>query len=154
MTNGDKETLDRDVRIHLLRTTLETGRVPQADAMATGMGLPNEEIEASLGRLADGRVIVLSPARQGVIVWMANPFSAVPTMFRVRSGGRSYWGNCIWDALGAIALRGGDGVVDCPCGDCGEPMTLEVRDGELVRDEGVVHFGVPARRWWENIGYT
>ena len=85
---------------------------------------------------------------------MANPFSAVPTMFRVRSEGRSYWGNCVWDALGVVALAGGSGRVETPCGDCGEAMALEVRDGDLVSGEGIVHFAVPAARWWDNIGFT
>jgi hypothetical protein len=33
-------------------------------------------------------------------------------------------------------------------------MRLQVRHGVLTRTEGVVHFGVPARRWWDNIGFT
>ena len=33
-------------------------------------------------------------------------------------------------------------------------MTLEVRHGRLVRGEGVVHFGVPAARFWDNIAFT
>jgi hypothetical protein len=44
--------------------------------------------------------------------------------------------------------------VAAQCGDCGEELVLEVRDGQLVRSEGVVHVGVPAARWWENIAFT
>jgi hypothetical protein len=33
-------------------------------------------------------------------------------------------------------------------------MRLEVRGGALAHGEGVVHFAVPARRWWDNIGFT
>src|SRR5437667_11759339 len=33
-------------------------------------------------------------------LWRAAPFSAVPTAFPVKVGDRSYYGNCIWDALG------------------------------------------------------
>jgi hypothetical protein len=33
-------------------------------------------------------------------------------------------------------------------------MTLRVEGGALEPAEGVAHFGVPARRWWDNIGYT
>jgi hypothetical protein len=150
----ENATLDRDVRIHLLRTAVETGRVPQADEIAAGLDLPTGEVETSLRRLAEGRVIVLSPAPHATIVWMANPFSAVPTMFRVTSGDISSWGNCIWDALGIISMTNGDGAISCPCGDCGEPMTLHVQDGALVNNGGILHFGVPARRWWDNIGFT
>jgi hypothetical protein len=29
-----------------------------------------------------------------------------------------------------------------------------VRGGALVRGEGVVHFAVPAARWWENLAFA
>ena len=45
-------------------------------------------------------------------IWMANPFSAVPTDFKVTSRGRTYFGNCIWDALGIPAILGADGLVE------------------------------------------
>ena len=54
----------------------------------------------------------------------------------------------------AAAALGRDAVIDAPCGDCGEPMRLEVRGSKLVRSEGIVHFAVPAHRRWDNIGFT
>jgi hypothetical protein len=33
-------------------------------------------------------------------------------------------------------------------------MSLEIRDGSLEPSEGVIHFAVPAARWWEDIGAT
>ncbi len=36
----------------------------------------------------------------------------------------------------------------------GEPITLEVRDGQPVPQPCVIHFAVPAARWWEDILYT
>ena len=86
---------------------------------------------------------------------MANPLSAVPTIFRVQTGeDASYWGNCIWDALGIIAMLGGDGRIDTSCPDCGDALELNVEAGKLQPTDAVVHFAVPAARWWQNIGYT
>jgi hypothetical protein len=35
------------------------------------------------------------------------------------------------------------------------PLRLEVRDGALEEpSEGVIHFAVPAARWWDDIGST
>ena len=68
--------------------------------------------------------------------------------------GRTYWGVCVWDALGIPAALHADGTVTARCGDCDEEIVLEVRDGALARGEGVVHFAVPAIRWWENIAFT
>jgi hypothetical protein len=48
-----------------------------------------------------------------------------------------------------------DARVESTCPDCGDRLELEVRDGELVRGrELLVHFVVPARRWWEDIAFT
>ena len=85
---------------------------------------------------------------------LANPFSAVPTPFEVEAAGRTYYGNCIWDGLGIVSLMGGTGQVRTQCPDCGEGLTLRVEGGALVRDEGIVHFSVPAASWWDDIIYT
>ena len=85
---------------------------------------------------------------------MAPPFCAVPSEFRAHTHGRTFWGLCVWDALGIPAALHADATVTARCGDCGEELVLEVRDGALARREGVVHFGVSAARWWDNIGFA
>lgn len=136
----------------MFRETAETGRVPAVSDIATALDLHVDDIQAALSRLAAGRVLVLAPGTTNI--WMAHPYSAVPTAFRVVARGRTYFGNCVWDALGIPAILGADGIVETTCGDCGEPMTLDVRSGTLDRAQGVVHFALPAARWWDNIGYT
>ena len=86
-------------------------------------------------------------------IWMAAPLSARPTPFLVTTPLGTYFGNCVWDALGIAAMLGHDARIDTDCGDCGAPMTLEVEAGDL-RGEGVAHFAVPAARWWDDIGFT
>ena len=104
-------------------------------------------------RLHDAHALVLQP--DGTEIRMLNPFSAVATTYRVEAGGRSWFANCAWDALGIPAALHGDGRIDAACPDCAEPLELEVREGELVRGgELLVHFVVPARRWWDDIGFT
>jgi hypothetical protein len=149
---SDLEALAREVRIHIFRQAAETARVPQPGQIADSLRRPQSEIHEALKRLAAGKVLILAPNDGNI--WAANPFCAVPSGFRVLAGGKTYWGICIWDALGIAAALGKDAVISAPCGDCGDPMGLEVRDGRLVRSEGVVHFAVPARHWWDNIGFT
>jgi hypothetical protein len=146
------EALAEDVRLYVFATAAETGQVPQPPAIAAALGRTPEEIRGALKRLAAGKVLIL--ASNDGDIWAANPFCAVPSGFRVSSGGKTYWGICIWDSLGIAAALGQDAVIDAPCGDCGEPMRLEVRGSRLAPSEGVVHFAVPAHRWWDNIGFT
>lgn len=146
------EALARDVRVHLFRTAAETARVPQAAEIAEALRRPEGEIREALKHLAAGKVLILAPNDGNI--WAANPFCAVPSGFRVLADERTYWGICIWDSLGIAAALGKDAVIRAPCGDCGEPMELRVEGDRLVRSEGVIHFAVPARRWWDNIGFT
>src|SRR5258705_10355961 len=39
-------------------------------------------------------------------IWMAGPFSALPTRFRVHGPSVSWWANCAWDMLGIPASLG------------------------------------------------
>jgi hypothetical protein len=152
VTASNPETLDGDVRIHIMRQAAATGRVPQSHDIAAALGKPESEIHDALERLASGKILILAP-NDGMI-WAAAPFCAVPSSFRVKSNGVTYWGICIWDALGIAAALHQDATIYAVCGDCGDVMTLEVKDNALTRSEGVIHFAVPARNWWDNIGYT
>ena len=151
-TGPGVEALDRDVRLYVFGRAADTARVPKPAEISSALGRPQTEIEESLRRLAAGRVLILAP--NSTNVWAANPFCAVPSDFRVSALGRTYWGICIWDALGIAAALHTDATINARCADCGQEMVLSVQDGELVRSEGVVHFGVPAARWWDNIGFT
>ena len=142
----------REVRLQVFDQAAETGRVPQAPEIATSLGRTESEIQAALQQLAAGRVLILAP-NSGKI-WAATPFCAVPSPFRVEARSKTYFGLCIWDALGVVAALDTDAVIRTACGDCSEPMTLEIAGGKLKRSEGVMHFAVPARHWWDNIGYT
>jgi hypothetical protein len=144
--------LDNRVRVAIYELFVEEGEAPSAADVANALSIPSEEAEAAFRRLAESRVIVLMP--ETTEIWMANPLSAVPTSFRVKTPRGSFWGNCIWDGLGVVAMLGGKGTVETSCPDCEEPMELRVEDGELVDGGGVAHFVVPAARWWDNIGFT
>ena len=86
---------------------------------------------------------------------MLNPFSAVETPHRVESGGRPWFANCAWDALGIPAALHADGRVRSGCPDCGELLELEVRDGVLARGAGAARpLRRPRPQWWDDIGFT
>jgi hypothetical protein len=149
----DQSALDNDVRLYLYRHFVEHAQPPSVGETAEALGISEGEAGRGYRRLAEGHVIVLEPGT--LDVWMANPLSARPTPFRVRTDdGREYFGNCTWDAPGVLGMLHTDGVVDTTCPDCDEPLRLEIRDGELQPLRAVGHFAVPAARWWDDIGYT
>jgi len=150
--SGDTAALDRDVRLAVYRKIIDEGLPPTAPELAGPLDVDAAAIEASLHRLEDAHMLSLAPGTS--YVWMAFPFSAIPTPFEVRVGDRRYFGNCIWDALGIPVCLDGDATIDSYCPDCSEPLRLEIRDRSLLPAEGVIHFAVPAARWWEDIGAT
>ncbi len=86
----------------------------------------------------------------GTAIRMANPFSALPTAFRVHADGRAWFANCAWDAFGICAALHVDGRIDTPCADCGDPLRIEVVDGRPDDASLLFHAVVPARRWWDD----
>jgi Alkylmercury lyase len=138
------------VRRELYDATIRSGTVPQAANVASALGADVWRINESFARLAAGHVIVLGD--DGSIM-MAAPFAGVPTLFRVTVKSVSYFANCIWDALGVAAMLHSDAVIETRCDDCGDSSTVVVDHGNASGD-GIVHFAIPAHRWWDNIVFT
>ncbi len=150
----DQEWTDFDARIRLLvyRHFVDIGHAPTRTEIAGQAGVDLDRVNAAVKRLAEGKALVLQTESGEVL--MAEPFSAVPTAFEVRCGEKGWWGNCIWDALGIPAMLDQDATIHTSCGDCGEAMRLDVRDGELLPANGVVHYSVPAHRWWQDVVFA
>ena len=151
MNSSDIE-FDRAVRLHVYRHFIDCRRPPTAAEAAVALQCSTPEVEAAYERLARDHVLVLEPGSTQIS--MAMPFSASPTRFRVRVGTRSWWANCAWDALGIPVMLEADATITTSCADCDWPITLSVESGSL-RDGGeLIHFAVPAARWWDDISFT
>ena len=148
----DTNQLDAEIRLAVFRHFVDRGCAPTKAELAAQRSLPLNEVTAAFERLGAGKALVLQPT--GGEVLMAEPFSAVPTSFEVESGGRRWYSNCVWDALGIPAVLGQDARVRTSCPDCSEAIEVAVRDGELESVGGVVHYVVPARHWWHNLIFT
>ena len=144
---------DRDVRLYIYRRFVDAGAPPPAPETADALGISVQEAEEAYRRLAEAHAIILEPGTTEI--WMANPLSAKPTPFRVETetGGR-WWGSCAWDALGVAAMLDTSAVVTTACPDCQTTLTVVVRNGRIQHAEAIAHFAVPARDWWEDIGFT
>lgn len=85
---------------------------------------------------------------------MANPFSAVPTRHRVHAAGRSWYAPCAWDAFAICAALHADGVIETSCADCGDPISINVRNRRPHDTSLLFHCLVPAANWWDDIGFA
>ncbi len=145
---------EADVRLRnaTYRSFVELGRAPTAREVAAALGMSTEDAREGWRRLHDAHALVLDPATGDLR--MANPFSAVPTPFRVSAAGRAWFANCGWDAFGIGAALHVDSVIHTECADCGSPLEIGVRDGRPDDERLVFHVLVPAAEWWQDIGFT
>lgn len=146
------DSLTRDVRLYIYTQMVETSAAPSTADAATALAHPEPAIAGAYRALAAARMLVLRPGTD--TVWMAMPFSNMQTPFTVIASGRAYYANCAWDAFGIPALLGLDARIFTTCPDCGGVLERKVAKGALTETRGIVHFAVPARRWWDNVGYT
>lgn len=144
--------LDREVRRYVYDVAIARGVPPSAQQTAADLGVSLDQVRATFERLAADRVLVLQRETREIL--MAMPFSAVPTAFPTQVGERPYFGNCAWDALGIAAMLKQDARIATTCGCCAAEMAFCVTAGSLEPVSGVVHFAVPARRFWDNIVFT
>jgi hypothetical protein len=139
------------VRRHVYDVTMQRGVPPRPGEIAKTLTTSPNDVIAALDRLAAAHVLVLQPATREIL--MANPFSAVPTPFRVEADAVSAYGNCIWDALGIPAMLKRDARIITSCADCGAAAKITI-EANKVKGQGVLHFAIPAREWWNDIVFT
>jgi hypothetical protein len=145
---------ERDLELRRLTYELFVGRgrAPTAGEVAATAGSSETAVQAAWRRLHDSHALVLNPG--SAELRMANPFSAVPTAYRVQARGQWWYANCAWDAFGVCAALHVDGRIETSCADCGEPIAVDVRDQRPSDERLLFHCLVPAAKWWEDIVFT
>jgi hypothetical protein len=148
----------RDLRLRNVtyRLFVEFGRAPTAAEVSAAGGSDVDLVLAGWRRLHDAHALVLQPGNDAIR--MANPFSAVPTPFRVLASDRWWYANCAWDAFGICAALACDGRIETTCPDCDDPIVIDVIDAvpDVASDDQMLlfHSLVPAANWWDDIVFT
>jgi len=83
--------LDLDIRHFIYTTFAGTSRPPTTHETAGHFGIPIAAVEAAYERLATAHHIALAPGSHAI--WMAHPFSGLPTNFVAEVERKIYWGN-------------------------------------------------------------
>jgi len=144
--------LDKVVRFHVYDFVMREGLLPTIAETSSALARSWDEVRVSFQRLADGHIIVLQKGSGEIL--MANPFSAVPTPFLVKIGDRSYYGNCIWDAMGIPAMLQQNATIEASCGCCSTAINLKVTNDSIGEAQGIAHFAIPAAHWWDDIVFN
>lgn len=142
--------MNGQVRAYIYQHFRDKAAAPSTDDIATSLGLSHEAVTVALEELADSHAIVLQAGSHDI--WMAHPFSGVPTDYTATVGDNTWHANCGWDSIAILALLG-DGTVASKDPLTGLTNEWTVNNG-IIAPGGVVHFLVPARQFWDDIGYT
>jgi len=142
------------VRTAVYRQFAETARPPSPEEAAAACDCSREQAALAYQALHHRHALFLDPESPVPAIRMANPFSAVPTAFRVHARGRAYWANCAWDGLGIPAALHCDAHIETADPENGDRITLQVQDGNVRAHGEVIHFLLPFRRWYVDLVYT
>jgi hypothetical protein len=133
---------------HFADTTIQ----PSVDITAAHFNISTEEASEYYRELNNRHALFLEP--ETLTIRMANPFSGIPTDFKVHANGKTYFANCAWDMLGVPALLKCDAVMDAKFTESNELVQLEVKDGKVTNSELLVHFPLPFSRWYDDLVFT
>jgi hypothetical protein len=88
---GTNDKLDQDIRYFIYKTFEETTMPPSTEDVAKHHNLEISQVEESFKRLADDHQIALAPGSYSI--WMAHPFSSLPTNYTTEIGSKKYFAN-------------------------------------------------------------
>lgn len=141
-----------ELRARVYDVLLARGLPPTCAELGAHFGATKAAIRAALGGLKVGKTIQMRP--DGSEIWMAGPFAAEATAFRVIGRHAAWWANCAWDAFGVAVIAGEAAHVATHCPDCDEPLELHADPAHAPTEDLVVHFLVRAQHWYDDLGFT
>src|SRR5688572_24108196 len=89
------------IRAFVYSHIADTTRPPSVEDTARHFNIEIAEASDLFRELHSRHAFFLGP--DTLSIRMANPFSGIPTDFRVHANGKTYYANCAWDMLGIPA---------------------------------------------------
>ena len=130
--------------------------------LARGVAPHYVEVALSLDwEPARARTVLHEVAGLGLPIWLhpgtdlvasLAPFSSLPTLYRISIDGAAHgYAQCGLETLAVSWLFPGHQVrIDSLCPDCGEQISMSMRDGEILSLEPtttVAHINLPVAKW-------
>lgn len=158
----------------------DTAYPPSVGGTARHLNISTEEASGLYRELHNRHALFLEPGT--LTIRMANPFSGIPTDFKVFANGKTYFANCAWDMLGIPAALQSDAIIEAVCTESNDRVQLEVRAGQIqaragacpdgssvvhrvegspggdgqsnLADDLKIHYLVPFARWYDDLVFT
>jgi alkylmercury lyase-like protein len=148
------DTLLWQIRHFVYNHFADTALPPSVDITAAHFNISTEEANDYYKELHNRHAFLLEP--DTLTIRMANPFSGIPTDFKVHADGKTYDANCAWDMLGIPAALQSDAVIQTTCTESNEKVDIQIQNGNLrfTNYDLLVHFPLPFARWYDDLVFT
>jgi len=143
---------DLKIRYHVYRFFADNCRAPAFQEIADLLNTESEKVRVSFHKLHERHMLFLEPGSDSIRI--ANPFSAIPTNFKVLSGNKSWWANCAWDSFGIPAALNIDVLIEANFPDLDDAVELHVDHGKVDNEQLYIYFPLPFRHWYDDLIYT
>ena len=141
------------VRAFIYEHFAESTCAPAIDDIARRFDITSEQAGQALATLHERHALFLEPGTTNVR--LANPFSAIPTPFKVDVRGKSYWANCAWDCFGiVVALHASEASIYSTCAHSGSALCISITHDQIISMGEIVHVFVPFQHWYDDLVFT
>jgi alkylmercury lyase-like protein len=164
-------TLLWQIRHFVYNHFADTTHAPSVDETAQHFNISTEEAGEYYKELHNRHAFFLD--LETLTIRMANPFSGIPTDFKVLANGKTYYANCAWDMLGIPAALHNDAVIEAVCTESNEKVQIKIKDGQIIKSRSeakwtnpqstsyqstdsqlLIHFPLPFARWYDDLVFT
>ena len=128
--NNMNDSLLWQIRHFVYQHFADTTLPPSVDVTAVHFNISVEEAGEYYKELHNRHAFFLEP--ETLTIRMANPFSGIPTDFKVHANGKTYYANCAWDMLGIPVVLQSDALIEAVCTESNESVQLEIRNGQII----------------------
>jgi hypothetical protein len=140
---------DWQIRYFIYTFFVNHTRPPSCLETASHFGIDEQAAIEAYQRLHQHHQLFLKPGTHDVLI--ANPLSAVPTLYKVSVNGRKLWANCAWDSLGIPVMLHSDAEIEALDLFTKEVIRYRVVDGQLEAPDYFVHYALPVSRWYDDL---
>jgi hypothetical protein len=141
-----------ELRIYIYDVLLDRGTPPSVTEIARHYRKTAKDARTAIANLKIGKTVLPHPTTGEI--WMCGPFAAEPTPYKVAGKHTAWHANCAWDMLGVAMIAQEWVTIETRCSDCGDPIRLSADHETPPHEDYIVHFLVPARRWYDDVGFT
>jgi hypothetical protein len=151
---SDTNVLDKTHHF-VLKKMVDTGQAPHYTEIAADLGVSPEEGRKTMHQLFESGVYGWMYPNTDFIASYA-PFNNQPTQFRISVDGEQKWfAQWAFESLAVSWLFPGKTVrIDSPCLDCGDPISIEMKDGIILKanPEGMIGYvSLPVSKWQTDV---